>query len=142
MTHELEGLAKRQHDIEDVELELMEEAEPLDQQLAALAAEQAELQPALASARVALASVEAAIDEQLATVEAERATAAAAVTPGLLTRYERLRAKLGGVAVAHLDGGRCTGCSLVLSRLELERLRAAPEDEIVECEQCGRLLVR
>ena len=47
-----------------------------------------------------------------------------------------------GIAVATLDGPRCTGCNLELPTLELERVRAERPDVIIECEQCGRILVR
>ena len=66
----------------------------------------------------------------------------APVPAELLARYDALRAQLGGVAVARLVGGRCDGCHLALAQAALERIRLAPPDELVECEECGRLLVR
>jgi len=59
-----------------------------------------------------------------------------------VARYERLRSKLGGVGVARLDGRQCTGCHLDLSPGELDLVRHAADDELVECPQCSRLLVR
>jgi predicted nucleic acid-binding Zn-ribbon protein len=64
------------------------------------------------------------------------------VPPNLLARYDELRLRLGGVAVAELHDGRCSGCHLRLSNVALERVKNAPPDELVECEECGRLLVR
>jgi predicted nucleic acid-binding Zn-ribbon protein len=89
-----------------------------------------------------LIDAEAAVDAELAGVSSERDEAAGAVPAPLLARYERLRSHLGGVAVATLDGPRCTGCNLTLPTSELERIRLAAPDDIVECEQCGRILVR
>lgn len=142
MSDEIDGLQGRQSTMEDQLLELMEALEPLEAQLTAGAAEQAQLDERLTTGRAALAHAEAGVDAELATVGAARNQAAAAIPEVLLARYERLRAKLNGVAVATLDGPRCTGCNLVLPVLELERVRAAAPDVIVECEQCGRILVR
>ncbi len=58
-----------------------------------------------------------------------------------MTRYDPLRAKLG-VAAARLVGARCEGCHLDLSAAELDTVRRAPAEEIPDCPQCGRLLVR
>jgi predicted nucleic acid-binding Zn-ribbon protein len=60
----------------------------------------------------------------------------------LVSEYERLRAGLGGIGVARLEGGRCLGCQLMLSAVERDRLKGLPPDEVVHCEECGRLLVR
>ena len=45
------------------------------------------------------------------------------------------------MAVAHLDGNRCTGCHLDVARADLDSLRALPAGEIGECPLCGRYLV-
>ena len=59
-----------------------------------------------------------------------------------LERYERLRARLGGVAVARLDGSRCSGCHLDLSTQRARRRSSASAPgEFADCPQCGRLLV-
>jgi uncharacterized protein len=73
---------------------------------------------------------------------AERADIAAAVDAELLERYEGLRHDLGGIAVARLVGTNCGGCHLTLSAVELDRIRHQPDDVVVLCEECGRLLVR
>jgi predicted nucleic acid-binding Zn-ribbon protein len=82
------------------------------------------------------------VEGELASLVDERAAAVSAVPEALVARYEKLRAKLGGVAVARLEHGRCTGCHLQLPATELDRLRHEPPDALAECEQCGRLLVR
>ncbi len=141
MSGEIDGLKARQSSMEDNLLELMEALEPLDQRLATGADEQVQLDERLTAARAALADAEAGVDAELAAVGAARVQAAAPIPEALLARYERMRPKFGGVAVATLDGNRCTGCNLDLPLLELERVRAARPDAIIECEQCGRILV-
>jgi predicted nucleic acid-binding Zn-ribbon protein len=59
----------------------------------------------------------------------------------MLERYERLRTRLGGIAVARLEGTRCGGCHLDLSTAERDEVRTVPEGQFADCPQCGRLLV-
>ena len=141
MSAEIDGLKARQSGLEDELLELMEALEPIDARLVTGADERVQLAERRTATAAALAAAEAGVDAELVAVGAARAQAAAPIPPPLLARYERLRSKLSGVAVATLDGPRCTGCNLVLPLLELERVRGAGPDAIVECEQCGRILV-
>ena len=75
------------------------------------------------------------------TLTIERGDAATRLDPGVLTEYERRRARFGGVAVAKLDGSRCGGCFLDLSTVELAAVRATPPGDYADCPQCGRMLV-
>ena len=72
----------------------------------------------------------------------ERDRLAAEVPPDLIARYEQLRTKLGGTGAARLVGGSCGGCHLQLPAMELDRVKKAPPDAIIYCDQCGRILVR
>ena len=61
--------------------------------------------------------------------------------PGeLRTEYERLRARLGGIGVARIIHGTCSGCNLSLSSTELDHIRHGGVTDIFHCEQCGRIL--
>ncbi len=142
MSAEIGGLKERQSHLEDQMLEIMEALDPVDARLGTGVEEQGQLQQRLTVARAGLAAAEAAIDQELANEGAARAQVAAVVPEALLQRYERLRAHMHGIAVATLDGPRCTGCNLELPTLELERVRAERPDVVIECEQCGRILVR
>jgi predicted nucleic acid-binding Zn-ribbon protein len=88
-----------------------------------------------------MAEAEVALDADAARLAAEREAAAAKVPDALRAEYERLRPGLGGVAVAELVNGRCSGCNLALAASEVERLRHLPPGERATCEECGRLLV-
>jgi predicted nucleic acid-binding Zn-ribbon protein len=139
---EQQVVATRRSGVEDEELALLEEDEALDGEEALLRAEIDRTEKELAVAGDALKAAEAVLDEQEAELRRRRDEAAAPVPEELLARYEGLRTRLGGVAVARLVGGRCDGCHLALAAAALERIRLAPPDELVECEECGRLLVR
>ncbi|PZU50372.1 MAG: hypothetical protein DI571_01335 [Arsenicicoccus sp.] len=141
LQHELESLARRQGVLEDAELEVMERLEQAQAgQEAATAAQQKH--------EGRLAELRAARDEKAATVGAERDEVAAGraaivadVSAELLALYERLRAHSGSGA-APLQQRRCGGCRLELNTVDLNRIKAAAEDEVVRCEECGRILVR
>ena len=143
MQEELTGIGRRRSRIEDDVLELMEEREPLDAAIEAGEARRASLEREAGELRAALAEAEAAVDAELATIAARREELTAGVPAPLLAEYERLRSRLGGVAVAPLQGGRmCGGCNLTLSAVEVDRLKRAPAGTVVHCEECGRILVR
>src|SRR5918996_1241928 len=82
------------------------------------------------------------LEGQLAGARADREAAAADVPAELWPEYDKLRGRLGGVAIARLVGPTCQGCHLALSAVEVDRIRKLPLDEAVYCEECGRLLVR
>lgn len=139
---EIAALSARRSELDDRGLELLDELGALQSSLAELATREAAANAELTAAEAELAAAEGEIDREVSNVEARRATLAAGVAPDRLAMYEHLRSSHGGVAVSRLDGGRCGGCHLDLSRSELEALRAVPEGEAGECPNCGRLLLR
>jgi uncharacterized protein len=138
---EIDNAHQRQVELEDAELELMEQLEPIEAELSALDARVSALDAELVDARAALATREAEGDAELAALAAGRGPLADAVGPEAFASYELKRPKLGGVAVARLVAGTCTGCNMRVSSGELQRLQHLSADETAECEQCGRLLV-
>jgi predicted nucleic acid-binding Zn-ribbon protein len=142
MQDEIAALKRRIRQLEDQELELMEQIEPLDADLATLRSERAAVDESGSAIRASIAEEEVAIDAELEQVQTERAAAAAAVEPELLAEYDAMRPKLGGIAIARLTSGHCGGCHLSLAAVEVDRIKKLPADEPVRCEECGRLLAR
>jgi predicted nucleic acid-binding Zn-ribbon protein len=142
MQDEIAALKRRISQLEDQELELMEQIEPLDDELARAAARRAELDSRGAGLRVQIVEEEVAIDTELEDVRAERATIAAGIEPELLAEYDTLRPQSGGIAIARLVGGSCGGCHLGLSAVEIDRIKKLPPEAPAHCEECGRLLAR
>jgi len=139
---ELVALGRRQGDLEEVELEVMERLEAHEGALAEVTTAH---QALVEQKTVVEADRDAAfreIDAEAEKVRGERATAAEGLDAGLVTLYEKLRAQLGGVGAAALRGRRCEGCRLELNPLDLDAIRAKGEDQVVRCEECGRILVR
>lgn len=136
------ALQHRQGEFEDRALELMEEAEPVESELATHDEAVASLQARLDAVEADLVVARAELDVEIDAVAEQRSVAAAGVSEEMLGVYEPLRASLGGVAVARLHGARCEGCHLEIPSAELEGVRRAPADELVSCPECMRILVR
>jgi predicted nucleic acid-binding Zn-ribbon protein len=142
LSDEIDALGRRKRALEDGEIELMEKGEPLGADVTRLEQEQAAAEDEVTRLVAAIATEETSIEEQLAGLRGERAAAAEGLPDDLLARYERLRAKLGGIAVARLEGDRCLGCHVSLPAVEVDVIRHAPADAVVTHEDCGRILVR
>jgi len=142
MQEEIAALRRRISQLEDQELEVMEQIEPLDADLARAAGTRGELDDRAAALRGQVAEEQVSIEEDLARVRAERATLAGTVAPELLAEYDTLRLRSGGIAIARLVGGSCGGCHLSLSAVEVDRIKKLPPEAAAHCEECGRLLAR
>ena len=142
LQHELESLARRQSELEDVELEVMERLDAAQKARESLIAQRATLADELDTARIARdnALADLADDERVAT--AARAAAAESVPADLLALYDKLRADNAGIGAAALSRGRCEGCRIELTPVDLGRIRDAPPTEVIRCEECRRILVR
>lgn len=142
MDEEVRHLARHISDLEDRELEVMEVLEPLESDLRAADVERAGLDARATELRTDIAEAEKEIDAELQAELAPRQPLAAELPPELLKRYEALRTKLGGTGAARLVGNSCSGCHLSLPAMEVDRIRKAPPDAVITCDNCGRILVR
>ncbi|WP_217655943.1 zinc ribbon domain-containing protein [Streptomyces pini] len=142
LQREITSLSRRQSDLEDVVLEIMERRESAQERAAELAQRadsvQARIDDAVARRDAALTE----IDAETETVTKERQVVAASVPADLIKLYDKLREQQGGVGAARLYQRRCEGCRLELNITELSEIRQAPADAVVRCENCRRILVR
>ena len=141
LTHELDALAARRDELDDAELANLEEQSTVVDDLAAAHRAEVELAANTERATADLAAAEAAIDAESAEHTVQRSEAVTRLDGGPLADYEHRRARLGGVAVAKLDGRRCGGCHLDLSAFELDAVKSTPAGEYTDCPQCGRMLI-
>lgn len=142
LQHELTALERRITTLEDDELEVMEALEEaqttLDSAQAELTTVQAELDQTLAARDAAIAV----IDEQIADAQSERDASATGVPDELTALYDKVRAQYGGLGAAALRAKKCEGCRLEINSADLRELAALPEDEVLRCPECSRILVR
>ena len=141
LQNEVTSLRRRQGDLEEVVLELMERREAAQALRDGAAAEGESVGADEAAATARRDAAVAELDEQAAKAAAARAGVLAEVPADLLTLYDKIRAS-SGVGAAPLRRGQCGGCRVMLATSDLNAIRAAAPDEVVRCEECRRILVR
>jgi len=139
---ELDSLTRRQSDLEDVELEIMERVEGARAAVGQLTGERDELVRECEEVASRVHDQRADIADERRIVEGERAALATQIPVDLLGLYDKIRADHGGLGAAPLHRGTCEGCRLTLPPTEIEALRVAPPDAVIRCEECRRILVR
>ncbi len=142
LQHEIETLQTKLDEVETVELEAMEDLDTAQEQAGAVRSDLAAVASDRERQEADLATARTTIDAERESLAADRAEVLADLDDALVTRYERARSQHGGVGVGALLHGRCEGCRLSLTPADLARVRAAPPEELLFCEECGRLLVR
>lgn len=126
--------------------------EGIVEQLKELAAQGAEMEKRLEAAEEQLSEREMASQEELAelakrgagyddrvrALEARRDEVSKRVDPGLLSRYENIRRRRAGIAVASVVGITCQGCNRSIPpQLSIVLQRA---DSIETCPNCQRII--
>jgi len=140
LLHEIEGAEAEIRKAEDTVLEHMVASEEHDREVKKGEKALAETEAATKSAKAAIEAERATLTTRQTALRAEREKAAAAVPQALLERYRIYAPRHHGVAVATLDGEACSGCRVHLRPHIVQRLMRPENDEIVECESCGRML--
>jgi predicted nucleic acid-binding Zn-ribbon protein len=142
LQHEMVSLNRRQTELEDAELELMEQRETAQGVLDGV-------EERLATTRDKRTAAEQRRVEALAEISREehfkteaRRPLVADLPADLVALYDKIREVSGGLGAALLAGGRCGGCRLELSGADRARIKAAAPDEVVRCEECRRIMVR
>jgi len=141
LQHEMTTLNRRQSELEDAELELMEQRESAEQALT-------DINARLADARKRREAAEHRRDEANTDITAEqkfkaqsRVPLAADLPADLIKLYDKIRED-SGLGAALVRAGRCGGCRIELYGADLNRVKTAAKDEVVRCEECRRIMVR
>lgn len=142
MMDEVEHLKRRIVDLEDAEIEVLEALEQATGERDSLREQRAGLDAELATHVAERDRQAAEIDAAAAEHKSERAALVAVLPAPLVTLYEKVRAQHGGSGAAALRQRRCTGCQLEANAADLRTYAAAAPDEVLRCEECGRILVR
>jgi uncharacterized protein len=138
---EIVSLARRQSDLEEIVLDVMERREAAQSRRTALSDERSALDTELGEVTARRDAALGEIAEEAGKATDRRTGVAADEPADLLALYEKLRTQ-HGVGAAALRRGRCEGCHLSLNTVDLNRIRAAAPDEVLRCEECRRILVR
>ncbi len=137
MSEEVQHMKARFAEEEDAELHLMEDADSADDAVRAATAQLAEARTRSAAEEPDLKQELAAWRTELAEVEAERDDIWSQVPPAAQSAYTRMRMH---PPVAAVVGNQCQACRVTVTSSGMQLLRKG-SDEIVHCENCGRILV-
>jgi predicted nucleic acid-binding Zn-ribbon protein len=141
MQHELEQVRERIATAEDEELNFLLELEPLDETIASI---KARAQPGVtrrAELQVSVAQLRATLDEEIAALRESRAELAHSLDASWRQRYDAALARVGTSGAANVDAGHCDGCRIALSPLDFDRFRRLEPGVVMDCPECGRLLL-
>ena len=140
--HELSSLAKRRSELEEVELEIMVRIEGIDERIKSLVSEVSNWESEVSKLKAQLDSeINELNSAKFRDIEA-RAELAKSIDSDLLQLYEKIRSASDGVGAARLVGDKCEGCHLTMNSAEVTRIKSLPDDELVRCEECRRILIR
>lgn len=140
MQEEVGALDRHARDLEDTILSLMEEVEALLGRVHELTEDVAATRTTWERHVTAHQREQAALEVALAALRREREEVALSVEEDLLRRYNRIRERMGPVAVAAVRKGICEGCHVAIPEGRVRRLQDDP-DLLLTCERCGRILV-
>jgi predicted nucleic acid-binding Zn-ribbon protein len=139
---ELASLRKRLSDLEDAELVVMERVEQATSAVAAIDDERAAIAVAQSKLEAERDEAAAGLTTEREHAERDREVIAKGVSEALLAFYEQRRARGGGIGAALLRQRTCGGCTITLTGSDLEQVRRAAPDEVLQCPECDRILVR
>jgi uncharacterized protein len=124
--------------IEDTEIELMEEAEKIGGQVTQTERDLVAARRQAQQQEADLKRKQQTLEERLREAETERKELSQGLDPDLLFRYTRLFTTKGGNAVVPVEHEFCMGCHMKNTTTLVHRVKLGRE--IVQCEQCGRIL--
>ena len=136
--HEIERYENEIRKIEDEELELMMEADKLKADLGVEEKKAATVKESVARQTADLEAKSKTLESRLEELTKERAEIAGKIDEDLLGRFERLFKSKGDAVVVPLEHEVCTGCHMKVTTQTAHRAKAGKE--IVNCENCGRIL--
>jgi predicted nucleic acid-binding Zn-ribbon protein len=142
LQHELASLAKRRSELEEVELEVMVRVDGIDERIKALSTQRDDLAREIDNLKVEKEQAVAEIQSAIKKTEQDRADLVSSIEADLLALYEKARAAGDGIGAARLSVTQCEGCHLAMNAAEIVRIKALPDDEVVRCEECRRILIR
>ena len=137
---ELVSLKKRQGELEEAELVLLERKDALSLKLDEVNQARVRLQAELSALEDQQASGLAKLNSGQHLLQTDRARALSQLPEELSAHYLKLAAKQ--ISVGKLTGLVCDACGMTLSGDSLDEVRNTPMDELAHCGECGAILVR
>ena len=139
---EIAGLRSRQGVLEERAIEALMEAEELSDQAEALEEQRAASNERVTVLEAELAAAEGAIDAQLAELAGTKTEVTARVEASAVADYERLRQTFGPSTAVTFDPSSGCGCPQQMPAVEVARIKRCAEGDVLDCAECGRLVLR
>ncbi len=137
---EIEMAEKEVAKAEDRLLERMLAADELERRVNETERVQKETEAAVAAERKNIEAEKAKAEQELVALEAERERATQAVPVDLLTIYQKIAHKHGGIALAEVRDETCSMCRVKVRPHVYQELRRPDDEQIHHCESCTRIL--
>jgi predicted nucleic acid-binding Zn-ribbon protein len=138
LSHEIETCREAIFKIEDQEIELMEQAETAQKEVAAATQAGTSAKTLVEDQLARLAGREENLRKEWESLGASREALALAVDENVRARYERLTKSKGDNVIVGVQHGVCGGCHMRLPPQLLVTCQA--QQELVSCSNCGRIL--
>ena len=138
LAHEIETCKDAIFKIEDREIELMEQGEAAQKEVAQSTQAAGDMRRLVEDQVAQLGTREQSLRKELAELEANREALAAAVEESVRARYERLARSKGENVVVGIEHGVCGGCHMRVPPQLLVACQA--KKELVSCSNCSRIL--
>lgn len=139
LSREIEQGERHVRGLEDKQLELGQVVEDKEKEVTDQEAELRQRESDVRAKVADLRSAQARAKEEAEKAQTGRDELAKRVSPRVLKKYESMRKKLGGIAVAVVREGACSGCNMQLRpQMVVELLRATAWQT---CPTCHRILV-
>ncbi|WP_162450066.1 DUF7581 domain-containing protein [Phytoactinopolyspora mesophila] len=142
LQREIESLNRRQSDLEDAELEIMERLEQAQNEAETLKAEREKLGQRVREVQQSRDAKWAEIDQEAEAARVRRSELAGQLPEELLALYEKIRASQNGIGAAALRRRTCEGCQMQLDAAELKRISSFAPEVVIRHDECRRILVR
>lgn len=140
--HEIETLKKRRSELEDGELEIMLRKDGVQKRLDELTSDEEGLKKLEVELQARIDTQSTELKSHIAEKANTRLSLIPSIDASLVELYEKIRASSDGVGAALLIGNKCDGCHMVITAVELEKIKNLPPDEVWRCDECRRILVR
>jgi len=135
----IEGLQRQRETMETTSVEALVKVEELAAQLAEAQEKLTSVQERWSADQVQLTEEDTKLKRIYLALKKQREQVSVGVNQALVQRYEQMRQRKGGVAVATVENDTCGACHVQLPTGVLSTVRNHPESQVL-CPTCGRLL--
>lgn len=142
LQNEMQTLAAERNELDDRGLLLLESSASADEDVRKLVDTESRAIEVEATTAHALTQAASLKSDEITTLLTRRAEVALPIGESDIATYDRLRSSYKGIAVAIIQHGVCGGCHMDISVSELDIIKRLPSDQVAECPNCNRLIVR